>query len=341
MQISEILAERGLTAKQVAIHQRIPYTTLQSTFERSVDKWSVGTLRAIAAETDLGVEELLNLLSGNDPLTPFIKWVGGKRQLLGQINQLLPSSFNRYFEPFLGGGAVFLNLTPPNAVVNDFNPELVNVWKVVKQQPEDLMRLLQKHQQNNSKAYYLDLRQTDRDGRIEKMSTVERAARFIYMNKTGFNGLWRVNQAGQNNVPYGRYKNPNICDERILSVSAYLNEHQITILNTDYRKAVEDATKHDFVYFDPPYIPVNLTSSFTAYTNTGFGLKQQEQLRDTFVSLTRKGVYVMLSNADVPLIEELYGKLDSTVIHHVVAKRNINSVGSKRGNVGEVIITNY
>lgn len=341
LKVHEILAEYNVTAKQISRDQNIPYTTIQSAFKRPVSKWTVGTLTAVAIELDLGVEELITLLDEKEPLTPFIKWVGGKRQLLRWINVLKPASFNQYYEPFLGGGAVFLNLTPEVATINDFNAELINVWQVVKKYPSELMAILAVHQKNNSKAYYLDLRSADRDGRIAQMTEVERAARFIYMNKTGFNGLWRVNRAGQNNVPYGRYKNPNICDDRIFSVSAYLNENNVTILNGDYKKAVENAQQHDFVYFDPPYIPVNITSSFTAYTESDFGLVQQQELRDTFIELTRKGVYVMLSNSDVPLIDELYGGYAGINIHRVNARRAINADATKRGAVGEVIITNY
>lgn len=341
LKITNVLLEHDLTTKQVAKHQHIPYTTLKSTFDRPLDKWTVGTLRAVAEELNMGVENLITLLDISDPLEPFIKWVGGKRQLLGEINRRLPPTFNRYFEPFLGGGAVFLSLVPEHATINDFNAELVNVWKTVQTSPNDLLDKLKVHEQQNSKEYYLDLRQTDRDGRIEKMSPVDRAARFIYMNKTGFNGLWRVNKLGQNNVPYGRYVNPKICDDRILPVSDYLNKNDVTILNGDYRAAVADAQEHDFVYFDPPYIPVTPTASFTAYTNDAFGLKQQEELRDTFVELTQRNVYVMLSNADVPLIDELYGKIPHINIHKVSATRNINSDSSKRGKVGEVLITNY
>ncbi|WP_338326236.1 Dam family site-specific DNA-(adenine-N6)-methyltransferase, partial [Weissella confusa] len=146
-------------------------------------------------------------------MRPFIKWVGGKRQLLPELAKYIPENFGTYFEPFLGGGAFLLSLEPNKAVVNDFNPELANVWRVVRDQPDELLAKLVEHQANNSKDYYLDLRLTDRDGRLEQMTEVERAARFIYMIKVGFNGLWRVNSKGQNNVPYGKYKNPKIADE--------------------------------------------------------------------------------------------------------------------------------
>lgn len=272
--------------------------------------------------------------------TPFIKWVGGKRQLLTELTAYYPQHFNRYFEPFIGGGASLLNLCPPKAVINDFNGELVNAWQMVKEQPEDLIKLVENHAANDSKEYYLDIRMADRDGRLTKMSPIERAARFIYLNKAGFNGLWRVNSKGQNNVPYGAHKKVNVPVKAIRLDHNYLATNDIKILQGDYRDAVADAKENDFVYFDPPYIPVNQTADFTGYTKNDFGLAQQEGLRDLALKLAHRGVKVMLSNSDVPLIDELYA--DSQFrIHHVQARRSVNSNGGKRGKVGEVIITTY
>jgi DNA adenine methylase len=272
--------------------------------------------------------------------TPFIKWVGGKRQLLTELTAYYPQHFNRYFEPFIGGGASLLNLCPQKAVINDFNGELVNAWQTVKEQPEDLIKLVENHAASDSKEYYLDIRMADRDGRLTKMSSVERAARFIYLNKAGFNGLWRVNSKGQNNVPYGAHKKVNVPVDAIQNDHHYLANHDVRILQGDYRDAVADAKENDFVYFDPPYIPVNQTAAFTSYTKNGFGLAQQEELRDLALELAHRGVKVMLSNSDVPLIDELYA--DSQFrIHHVQARRSVNSNGDKRGKVGEVIITTY
>ncbi|AQW22308.1 DNA methyltransferase [Lentilactobacillus curieae] len=279
-------------------------------------------------------------LSKSEVLTPFIKWVGGKRQIVRFLKEYAPSHYSTYYEPFIGGGALLLSLQPERAVINDWNEELVNVWKVVKDFPNDLIKLLEVHKKNNSKDYYLNLRSADRDGRIAEMTPVERAARFIFMNKTGFNGLWRVNSKGQNNVPYGRYSNPKIISPSLEKVSSYLNENDVKITSGDYRAAVSEAVSNDFVYFDPPYIPVSPTSSFTSYTSNGFGLLQQEQLRDTAIELHNRGVKVMLSNADVPLIEELYSDSIFT-INRVQASRAINSKGSGRGKVDEVIITTY
>lgn len=271
---------------------------------------------------------------------PFVKWVGGKRQLLTELTSYYPPKFNRYFEPFIGGGANLLNLLPEKATINDFNEELINAWQVVKEQPEKLIRLVSKHANNDSKEYYLNIRLADRDGRLSKMSAVERAARFIYLNKAGFNGLWRVNSKGQNNVPYGAHKRVNVPVEAIRNDHHYLATHDIEILQGDYRDAVTSAGQDDFVYFDPPYIPVNQTAAFTSYTKAGFGLAQQEELRDLALQLAKRGVKVMLSNSDVPLIEQLYSD-PHFHIHHVQARRSVNSKGNKRGKVGEVIITTY
>ena len=204
-------------------------------------------------------------------LQPFTKWTGGKRQLLGELRSYMPENYNRYFEPFVGGGALFFDLAPEQAVINDFNEELINAYRQIKDKPVDLIDLLLGHKENNSKDYYLELRAADRDGRLASMTDVERAARILYMLRVDFNGLYRVNSKNQFNVPYGRYKNPKIVDvDLIHQISGYLNENDIEILQTDFADAVAGAQTGDFVYFDPPYIPLNETSSFTSYTHEGF-----------------------------------------------------------------------
>ena len=282
------------------------------------------------------MNDLFNLESNLKPIT---KWVGGKRQLLNELNVFKPDSFNTYFEPFVGGGAFLFNLAPEKAVINDFNEDLVNLYRIVKSDPENLLKILEKHAENNSKEYYLQLRELDRSDAIYKLSNVEKAARILYMLKVDFNGLYRVNKKNQFNVPYGRYKNPNIANrENILSVSNYFNRSNIEILNGDFEKAVENAKKDDFVYFDPPYVPLNPTSDFTSYTSEGFNISDQERLRDLFFSLSANGVNVMLSNSDVDLVRDMYKNAN---IHSVQANRFINSKSDKRGKIGEVIITNY
>ncbi|CYV24848.1 DNA adenine methylase [Streptococcus suis] len=272
-------------------------------------------------------------------LQPFTKWTGGKRQLLPVIKSLMPDNYNSYFEPFIGGGAVFFELIPKKAIINDFNSELINCYRQIKDNPQKLIELLVEHQKNNSKDYYLELRSVDRDDRIHAMTDTERAARIMYMLRVDFNGLYRVNSKNQFNVPYGRYKNPKIVDsDLILSISQYLNKNNIEILTGDFEKAVEDVGAGDFVYFDPPYIPLSETSAFTSYTHEGFSYEDQVRLRDVFRKLDKKGAYVMLSNSSSPLVEELYKGFN---IHKVEAIRTNGAKASSRGKISEIIVTNY
>lgn len=282
---------------------------------------------------------IMTLSRANSKLSPVTKWVGGKRQLLTELHEYLPANFNRYFEPFVGGGALLFSLAPKEATINDLNTDLITLYETIKDNPKELIALLQKHQANNSKDYYLKLRALDRNGTINQLTKVERSARILYMLKVDFNGMYRVNSKGEFNVPYGRYKNPNIANEtNIMTVSNYFQNNQITILNSDFEQAIVDVNAGDLVYFDPPYIPLTETSSFTAYTADGFEFADQQRLRDTFFVLANKGAYVMLSNSDTPLTRELYR---DAKIHPVAANRFINSNSKKRGKVGELIITSY
>lgn len=272
-------------------------------------------------------------------LKPFTKWTGGKRQLLPELIDLIPKQFNRYYEPFVGGGALLFELTPGKATINDYNTDLILAYREIRDNVKELIEILKIHQENNTKDYYLDLRDTDRDGRIEKMTDTEKAARLLYMLRVNFNGLYRVNLKNQFNVPYGRYKNPKIVDEVLLyDISRYLNSNDIDILEGDFEKAVITASFGDFVYLDPPYAPVSSTSSFTSYTNEGFDESDQIRLRDTFIELSKRGANVMLSNSDVELIHQLYSNIPNVDIRVVKANRMINSKASKRGKINELII---
>lgn len=272
---------------------------------------------------------------------PFVKWAGGKRQLLRQFRELglyPPEDFNpitsTYYEPFVGGGAVFFDLLPKNAVLSDLNKELVITYNVIKNNVDELIQSLQKHVYD--KEYYLEVRAK----KIGDLSDVEVASRFIFLNRTGFNGLYRVNKSGQFNVPFGRYNNPVICDEdNLRRVSDALQD--VTITHQDYKNVLKTAKSGDFIYLDPPYYPINATSSFTSYTAEGFLEKEQAELRDTFVKLHEKGCFVMLSNSDTPFINELYSGLDGITINKITAGRSINSKGSGRGRITEVLVTNY
>ena len=272
-------------------------------------------------------------------LQPFTKWTGGKRQLLPVIKKLMPESYNHYYEPFIGGGALFFDLAPKKAVINDYNAELINCYQQIKENPNELIELLKVHKENNSKEYYLELRSVDRDDRINKMPDVQRAARILYMLRVDFNGLYRVNSKNQFNVPYGRYKNPKIVDEELIhAISIYLNSNQIEIKAGDFEDALLNVQKEDFIYFDPPYIPLSDTSAFTSYTHEGFSYDDQVRLRDAFKRLSDAGAYVMLSNSSSHLVEELYQQFN---IHYVEATRTNGAKSSSRGKISEIIVTNY
>ncbi|MEX1409178.1 DNA adenine methylase [Enterococcus sp. GC33] len=278
----------------------------------------------------------------NPLVKPFVKWAGGKRQLMSEIIKYKPKSYKKFVEPFVGGGSVFMELQNNKTVINDFNSELINTYIVIRDNLDELIFELEKHKKNDSKEYFYELREWDRDGTLEKKSNVERASRFIYLNKTCFNGLFRVNSQGQFNVPYGNYKNPNIVNKEVLIAdSKFLNKSGIKIMNEDFEKAAKAARKGDFVYFDPPYAPlVEDSQNFVGYTLNGFDYEEQVRLRDLFVTLDKKGCFVMLSNSSSKLIHDLYSDYkDTTII--IGATRNINSKASGRGKVDEVLIMNY
>ncbi|MCM3033670.1 DNA adenine methylase [Niallia sp. MER 6] len=268
---------------------------------------------------------------------PFLKWAGGKRQLLPEIKKYIPKKINTYYEPFIGAGAVLFDLQPKKALINDINSELINTYKVIRDDVDNLLEELKKH--INEQDYFYEIRDLDRTPKYKDLSDVEKAARIIYLNKTCFNGLFRVNSQGQFNVPFGKYKNPQIVNEIVLrAVNHYLSNNEVTILNGDYETAVANATKGDFVYFDPPYDPVSDTSSFTGYSLDGFNRDAQIRLRDVFVELDKRGCKVLLSNSATDFIKDIYSDFN---IEIVSASRNINSVASKRGKIDEVLVMNY
>lgn len=272
---------------------------------------------------------------------PFVKWVGGKRQLLKQFRDMglyPPDDFdpitNTYFEPFVGGGAVFFDLLPKKAELSDLNNELVTTYNVIKNDVDALIKSLKKNKYD--KEYYLKVRAKN----PKELPDIEVASRFIYLNRTGFNGMYRVNSQGGFNVPFGKYTNPLICDkENLLKASKALQK--VTIKNQDYEKVLDKAKKGDFVYFDPPYYPVSKTASFTSYTKDAFLDKEQTELRDTFVELHERGCFVMLSNSDTPFINKIYSGIKGVKVSKVAAGRAINSKASGRGKISEVLITNY
>lgn len=262
---------------------------------------------------------------------PFLKWAGGKTQLLNELLARAPKEFNSYYEPFLGSGALFFALTPHKAYLGDINDELINVFEVVRDKPDELVSSLAKHI-NTSEAFYLTRALNPND-----LSTVERASRFIYLNRTCFNGLYRVNKQGKFNVPFANYKNPNFVQElKIKSASKALKHADIR--HESYVNLLKDAQPGDFIYIDPPYHPAGGYSDFKRYNKEGFSEEDQKKLALLYEELHKKGCKVMLSNSDTPFTRKLYSKWNIATLQ---AKRMINSDASKRGVVTEILVTNY
>ncbi len=278
---------------------------------------------------------------------PFLKWAGGKTQLLAELHNQRPVKFGTYYEPFLGGGAFFFHLysngIAQKAVVSDSNPDLINALLAIRDNLDALLRklrILQRHA--TDKAYFYDTARKRfngiglGNGQEEK---IEKAALLLYINKTCYNGLYRVNRNGEFNVPWGGYKNPRIFDERNLrAVSAALNDRNIKVRCSDFSMVKEDAQRGDFVYFDPPYQPLSPTASFAEYTSESFGMIDQERLVKVFHELAARGCYLMLS--DSPMVLQLYDG-HGYRIERVKASRAINCVGTGRGAIDELLVTNY
>lgn len=275
-------------------------------------------------------------MAKNVMISPILKWVGGKRQLLSEIMPLINKNCSTYVEPFVGGGAVFFELQPKKAIINDFNSELINVYQVVRDNVEELISALEKHNELNSEEYFYEVRGIDRTEQFQEMTDIEKAARIIYLNKTCYNGLYRVNAAGHFNSPYGKYKNPNIVNATTLrAMSKYLNKGNIVIRQGDYKEALKGLRKGAFVYLDPPYMPISTSSSFTGYTENGFSYDHQVELKKECDKLRKKGIAFLQSNSDCPEIRDLYKDYE---IITVQARRNINSNAKKRGEINEVLI---
>ncbi len=279
----------------------------------------------------------------NSSIKPFLKWAGGKRQLLPEIRKYLPSHINEYtyYEPFVGAGAVLFDLQSKRAIINDYNSQLILAYQVVRDHIEELIDALRIHQEKNSEEYYYEVRAQDRDQiSFQSFSDIQKAARLIFLNKTCYNGLYRVNSQGLFNVPYGRYKNPTICEEAVLrAVHTYLQDNEIEILNGDFAMVTKNADKKSFVYFDPPYHSPDNTN-FTGYQADGFGENEQLRLRNVYLELTERGVKCLLSNSDTDFIREIFNDSRLKIIT-VQAKRAINSNSAGRGEVNEVLIINW
>lgn len=265
---------------------------------------------------------------------PFVKWVGGKSQLLDILQAEAPDAFGRYYEPFIGGGAYLFSQLPHSATISDSNAELINCYQMIRDDVEALIRSLRTHKNDETHFYAV------RAKKISTMTPVQRASRFIFLNKTCFNGLYRENKSGQFNSPFGRYENPKIVDtENLRAISKYLQTYDVEIKHSGYQYVLDKALPGDYVYFDPPYVPLTKTANFASYVKGGFGLQDQVELANTFAELSKNGVLVMLSNSNTPIIHELYKGFNIKIIH---AARAINCKGGKRGKeANEVLITNY
>jgi DNA adenine methylase len=265
---------------------------------------------------------------------PFLKWAGGKSRLIQQYIPHFPKHYTTYYEPFLGGGAIFFYLQPSAAILTDINAELITTYRCVRDHVEQLICLLEEHKNKHSREYYYDVRACPGG------TDLEQAARLIYLNKTCFNGLYRVNSQGKFNVPLGKYVNPNICPTSLLrAASAALATSKIT--QADFTNILDYAnSSDDFVFLDPPYHPISNTSHFTNYHRNSFSATDQERLRDTCAELASRGVKMMICNSDCDLIRNLYAEIDFK-IHPIVASRSINCNTKKRGMIYELLITSY
>jgi DNA adenine methylase len=261
---------------------------------------------------------------------PFVKWVGGKRQLLPHLSSHVPLVYGAYFEPFVGGGALYFSVRPALAVLSDNNERLIRTYKGIRDDVERVIRILQTYKFD--RPFFAELRNADIDS---AESDAEVAAWFIYLNKTGYNGLYRVNQKNRFNVPFGDYRNPNVCDAPTLRACSQALRCA-EIVHGDFREVAERAKGGDFVYFDPPYVPLSVTSSFTSYTAGGFGMEEHRQLRDLALRLRSRGVHVLLSNSSATLVKELYA--DGFEMLEVKATRMVNSKATERGHITELLI---
>ena len=262
---------------------------------------------------------------------PFVKWVGGKRGILPQLEKFFPRRFERYFEPFVGGGAVFFHLQPTEATISDLNAELINTYRVVRDDVDTLIQHLRFHR--NDEDYYYEMRGANPD----ELDPIARASRLIYLNRTCFNGLYRVNSKGGFNVPFGKHKNPTICNEIGLRAASEALKG-VRVAHRPYKAILNEAKPGDFVYFDPPYHPLNATANFTSYTADSFSAQDQRDLATAFRALADRGCKVMLSNSDTEFIRELYADFHIDV---VMAPRMVNRDAGKRGPVPEVVVRNY
>lgn len=270
-------------------------------------------------------------------VTPLLKWPGGKKRVLPEINKYVPNLYNTYYEPFLGGAAVFLNIKPQKAVISDTNWELINLYNTVKTNPTELIEELSKPFYENSKEQYQIVRNLDREETYSSLTNIQKAARTLYLNKTCFNGLYRVNSKNQYNTPYGYYTNPTIVNKPLITeIHKIFNNENITMLHSDYLTTLNTVTgDNNFVYLDPPYIPLTATSAFTAYTKDKFNESNQRELADKAQELNNNGNYVLLSNSDTELTREIFKDF---ILAPIQVQRSVSANKTSRVKAKELLI---
>lgn len=311
-----------------------------SKIEKGTINVTLETIEKLSRAINIPMNKFLDIDYKNE-MHPFAKWAGGKTQILSKIKELMPEEYNNYFEPFVGGGALLFEIAPTSAYINDSNSELMCVYNCFKNDEDfySLLEELDKHEKNHNEEYYYMIREMDRDSDFMKLPIYVRAARMLYLNKSCFNGLYRVNAKGYFNVPSGKKEKVNTYDRKNMNaIKDYFNNNHINVFNDDFEVVLRNAKSGDFVYFDPPYDTLDEKDSFTSYSKESFGKEEQKRLSEVFAELSKKGVKCMLSNHNTKYINELYKDYD---IHVISARRNINSKGNARGPIEEVIITNY
>lgn len=266
---------------------------------------------------------------------PFLRWLGGKRRILPEIKKRMPKSYKGYFEPFIGGGALFFAENPTHGYIGDFNPEVANTYNVIKHQPQALLNELATHE--NTEKYFYTLRNIDRGDEFKSLTDVQRAARFVYLNRTCFNGMCRMNRRGEFNMSYGYLKNPTISDEKTIW-AAHDALRTLRVAHASFEEVLKLAKPGDFVYFDPPYVALSPTANFTSYTAGGFGIHEQRDLWRVCVKLHRKGVKWMVSNSHTPLTVNIWRAFH---ISTITAPRSNGANKAARRKVQEVLVTNY
>ena len=337
--IKELRLAKLMSQDDLAEKSGIDRTQI-SKIEKGKVNATLETIEKLSTALDVSIKDLMNI-DISIPARPFVKWAGGKTQIINRLKEFMPQQFNRYYEPFVGGGAFLFSIAPEHSTISDQNSELICAYKCFQNESmyKQLICKLREHEKNHSEEYYSEIREWDRKDNFAMLDEVERAARFIYLNKACFNGLYRVNSKGYFNVPSAKKNVVRAFDEdNFNALRSYLGKKDVLVLNQDYAKTVEAAVRGDFVYFDPPYDVFPDKNGFVDYGKDGFNKDEQVRLRDCFRELSDRGVFVMLSNHNTPFINEIYAGFN---IHVIDAKRMINSDPNGRGNVQEVIITNY